>query len=115
MRRQSVFMGIFRLMSSFPQEASDEVFAEEFKTHYQSKKLRGACTQLGLKSQADSSTNSKAGYIKLLCQYRRAKLHGEILTEYPKIKQTRRTTTTKHCGFKPVNVVLSPALLPHTQ
>ncbi|KAL3661851.1 hypothetical protein V7S43_013145 [Phytophthora oleae] len=107
---------IIRLVNSFPQDASDEAFAEELRMLHQAKQLRAACTQLGLNPQADPSTNSKDGYIKLLCQYRRAKLRGETFTGYGKTKQKRRATVTetrtKHCGFKLVNVILNPALLP---
>ncbi|KAK1946335.1 hypothetical protein P3T76_001888 [Phytophthora citrophthora] len=102
---------IIELINSPPQDVPDEALAKKLMMVFQSKKLRGTCTQLGLKPQADSSTNSKEGYIKLLLQYRRTKLRGEISTAYPKIKQ-RRPARTKHCGFKLVNVILSPALLP---
>ncbi|KAJ8531696.1 hypothetical protein ON010_g14267 [Phytophthora cinnamomi] len=99
----------------FPQDASDEAFGQFLREHH-AKKLRAACTQLGLHPQADPSTNHKDGYITLLGQYRRARLRGEVFSGYPRIKSKQKKGPatievdgrTKHCGFRLANVLFSP-------
>uniref|UniRef100_M4C5M9 Uncharacterized protein n=1 Tax=Hyaloperonospora arabidopsidis (strain Emoy2) TaxID=559515 RepID=M4C5M9_HYAAE len=99
----------------FPPQASDDDFAKALETNYQSKKLRAACTQLGLNPRADPMMDHKNGYIKLLTQYRRALQRGEVFSGYPQ-KPTKRTISlrtrggssrTKQYGFRLINVVFS--------
>ncbi|EGZ13812.1 hypothetical protein PHYSODRAFT_562329 [Phytophthora sojae] len=106
---------IGQLINDFPQDGTDEAFDRFLRTHH-SKKLRAACTQLGLHPQADPSTNHKDGYIELLIQYRRARLRGEVFSGNfrTKAKQKKKMGTfdvegrTKHCGFRLANVLFSP-------
>ncbi|CAH0515886.1 unnamed protein product [Peronospora belbahrii] len=108
---------IVRMINESPQDVSNEDFVQELKKKFQCKKLRAACTQLGLHPQADPSMNHKNGYSKLLCQYRCARLRGEVFTRYSKpkmtpVKQTFRIEIrdrTQHCGFRLINILFSPA------
>ncbi|CAI5734645.1 unnamed protein product [Peronospora destructor] len=109
---------IIRLINVSPQDVSDEAFAQELKKNHQCKKLRAACTQLGLHPQADPVLNHKEGYIQLLIRYRRS-LRGEVFTGYvqPTTKPMKGVFTvevggrTKHCGIKLINVLFSRAFI----
>ncbi|RMX66330.1 hypothetical protein KXD40_006377 [Peronospora effusa] len=109
---------IIRLVNVSPQDVSDEVFAQELKKNHQCKKLRAACTQLGLHPQADPVLNHKDGYIQLLIRYRRSRC-GEVSTGYSNAttKPMKRFSNvevggrTKHCGIKLVNVLFSRAFI----
>ncbi|GMF32015.1 unnamed protein product [Phytophthora lilii] len=113
---------IARMVDAFPQDAPDEAFVSSLRGHH-CKKLRTACTELGLHPQADPATNHKDGYIELLSQYRRARQRGEVFTGHSakartKPKPKKRAVMnevggkTKHCAFRLVNVLFSSSFYP---
>ena len=107
-----------RFVREFPLHAPDDDFAQALAKQYLCKKLRAACTQLGLNPQADPSLNHKKGYIQLLTQYRRARQRGEAVAGGPALRPTRRTAVrmgggswTRHCGFRLMSVLFSRAFV----
>ncbi|KAE8968505.1 hypothetical protein PR001_g27668 [Phytophthora rubi] len=106
-------LDIVQWVNDFPRDASDETFVRLLRSH-QSKKLRTGCTRLGLHPQADPQTNHNDGCIKLLTQYRRARIRGEVFTGTTKQKTGTGNVgievegRTKHCGFRLANVMFSP-------
>ncbi|CAI5740816.1 unnamed protein product [Hyaloperonospora brassicae] len=107
-----------RFVREFPPHAPEDDFAQALEKQYLCKKLRAACTQLGLNPQADPSMNHKKGYIQLLTQYRRARQRGDAVSVVLSLLPTKRTAVrmgrgswTRHCGFRLINVLFSRAFV----
>ncbi|CEG50441.1 uncharacterized protein PHALS_00586 [Plasmopara halstedii] len=118
-KEKETTIDIVQLVNNSEQATPDEILAEAFK-RCQCKKLRAACTKLGLHPQSEPSMNSKNGYIQLLLTYRRARRQGVLFTGYSKHKVTHQRQSgpssiikgrTPNCGFVLVNVIFCPSLI----